>query len=90
MKVSCFMLGAIDKETGLGLVGWPGRYDSEIDSHLLEGRVFGDFELFGRSHEVNFGVSHATSDDVSFVHAFDYATTPTAQHQHSRTAWMEY
>ncbi|MDP6880432.1 MAG: TonB-dependent receptor, partial [Alteromonas macleodii] len=71
-----YAYGAIDKETGLGLVGWPGRYDSEIDSHLLEGRVFGDFELFGRSHEVNFGVSHATSDDVSFVHAFDYATTP--------------
>ena len=71
-----YAYGAIDKETGLGLVGWPGRYDSEIDSHLLEGRVFGDFELFDRSHEVNFGVSHATSDDVSFVHAFDYATTP--------------
>jgi len=71
-----YAYGAIDKDTGLGLVGWPGRYDSERDSHLVEGRVFGDFELFGRNHEVNFGVSHATSDDVSFVHAFDYATTP--------------
>ncbi|WP_419227115.1 TonB-dependent siderophore receptor [Alteromonas sp. OM2203] len=71
-----YAYGAIDKDTGLGLVGWPGRYDSERDSHLVEGRVFGDFSLFGRNHEVNFGVSHATSDDVSFVHAFDYATTP--------------
>lgn len=71
-----YAYGTIDKDTGLGLVGWPGRYDSERDSHLVEGRVFGAFELFGRDHEVNFGVSHATSDDVSFVHAFDYGTTP--------------
>ncbi|KXJ60731.1 MAG: ligand-gated channel protein [Alteromonas sp. Nap_26] len=71
-----YAYGTIDKDTGLGLVGWPGRYDSERDSHLVEGRVFGSFELFGRDHEVNFGVSHATSDDVSFVHAFDYGTTP--------------
>ena len=71
-----YAYGTIDKETGLGLVGWPGRYDSERESHLVEGRVFGSFELLGREHEVNFGVSHATSDDVSFVHAFDYGTTP--------------
>ncbi|HIC87514.1 MAG TPA: hypothetical protein EYP03_04755, partial [Aquificae bacterium] len=36
-----YAYGAIDKDTGLGLVGWPGRYDSERDSHLVEGRVFG-------------------------------------------------
>lgn len=71
-----YAYGAIDKETGLGLTGWPGRYDSERDSHLVEGRLFGEYALFGREHEFNVGVSHATSDDVSFVHAFDYATTP--------------
>ncbi len=71
-----YAYGVIDKDTGLGLTGWPGRYDSEMDSHLFEARIFGTFELFGRSHEVNYGASHATSDDVSYVHAFDYATTP--------------
>ena len=71
-----YAYGVIDKETGLGLTGWPGRYDDERDSHLVEGRIFGTFALFGRDHEVNFGISHATSDDVSYVHAFDYGSTP--------------
>ena len=67
--------GTIDKETNLGLGGWPGRYDSERDAHLVESRLFGNFNLFGREHEFNLGVSHATSDDDSIVHPFDYATT---------------
>jgi len=68
--------GAIDKETGLGLSGWPGRYDSERDSHLFEGRLFGTFNLFSRQHEFNVGVSNATSDEDSFQHGFDFANTP--------------
>ncbi|WP_394224200.1 TonB-dependent siderophore receptor [Alteromonas gracilis] len=68
--------GTIDKETGLGLSGWPGRYDSERDSHLYEGRLFGTFNLFNRQHEFNVGVSNATSDEDSFQHGFDFANTP--------------
>ncbi|WOI37464.1 TonB-dependent siderophore receptor [Alteromonas sp. CI.11.F.A3] len=71
-----YAYGAIDRDTGLGLVGWPGRYDSDIDSNLIEARTFGTFELFGRQHEVNVGVSHASSSDTMYQYGFDYANTP--------------
>lgn len=71
-----YAYGAIDRETGLGLTGWPGRYDSERESHLFEGRLFGTFDLFEREHEFTLGVSNATSDEDSFQHGFDFATTP--------------
>lgn len=67
-----YVYGVIDKEIGFGLVGWLGCYDFEIDFYLLEGCVFGNFELFGCSYEVNFGVSYVISDDVFFVYVFDY------------------
>ncbi|MEI8646110.1 TonB-dependent siderophore receptor [Pseudoalteromonas sp. Hal040] len=68
--------GSIDKDTNLGLSGWPGRYDSEVDADLFEIKVFGAFELFGKEHQASFGVSHAKSDDVMYQHPFDFANTP--------------
>ena len=67
--------GVIDKETNLGLSGWPGRYDSERDSDIIEARTFGTFSLFNREHEVNLGVSHATSTDIMYQYGFDYENT---------------
>ena len=67
--------GTIDKETNLGLSGWPGRYDSERDSDIIEARTFGTFTLFNREHEVNLGVSHASSNDIMYQYAFDYGNT---------------
>lgn len=68
--------GSIDKDTNLGLSGWPGRYDSEVDADLFEIKAFGAFELFGKEHQASFGVSHAKSDDVMYQHPFDFDNTP--------------
>ncbi len=68
--------GAIDKDTNLGLSGWPGRYDSEVDSDIYEIKAFGAFELFDREHEANFGVSVAKSNDLMYQYGFDFANTP--------------
>ncbi|RYY75595.1 MAG: TonB-dependent siderophore receptor [Gammaproteobacteria bacterium] len=54
--------GGIDKETGLGLSGWPGKYQDDEDAHLLDGSVTGRFELFGLTQEVIFGASAAKSE----------------------------
>ncbi|MEQ5873422.1 TonB-dependent siderophore receptor [Pseudoalteromonas sp. NFXS39] len=71
-----YAYGTIDKDTNLGLVGSPGRYDSEVDADLFEIKAFGAFEMFGKEHQASFGISHAKSDDVMYQHPFDFANTP--------------
>lgn len=66
-----YVYGSIDKETGLGGYGWPGRYDSEVDADLLEIKTSGFFTLFGQEHEANLGVSYAKSHDIMYQHAAD-------------------
>ncbi|MBC3765700.1 TonB-dependent siderophore receptor [Neptunicella marina] len=68
--------GAIDKETNLGLSGWPARYDSDVNSNLYEARLHGTFELFGMQHEANFGFSTADSSDIMWQHPIDFSNTP--------------
>lgn len=71
-----YAYGSIDKNTGLGLTGWPGRYDSEREADLFEVSASGYFNLFGNEHELSLGASTASSNDVSIQHPFDFATTP--------------
>lgn len=59
----------IDKKTGLGLYGWPGKFIDDEKAHLLDGSVTGGFELFGLNQEVILGVSAAKSDFVMYEHA---------------------
>ncbi|XPF94157.1 TonB-dependent siderophore receptor [Colwellia sp. RE-S-Sl-9] len=68
--------GTIDKETKLGLGGWPGRYDSEFSSDIIDLTAVGKYSLFGKQHEVIFGASRAKSNQLRFDYPFDYATTP--------------
>ncbi|TYK64665.1 TonB-dependent siderophore receptor [Colwellia echini] len=68
--------GAIDKDTGLGLNGWPGRYDTDYTADILDITTTGEFTLFDRSHELIFGASQAKSERAEYQHPFDYATTP--------------
>ena len=68
--------GSIDKDTGLGLLGWPGRYDSEFSSDILDLTTIGSYGLFGREHEVTFGLSSAKSKQRRYQHGFDYGNTP--------------
>lgn len=64
-----YVYGAIDKETGLGLQGLPGRYETEFDADLLDINIVGEYSLFGQNHEVNLGMSTAKSDTIIYTHA---------------------
>lgn len=64
-----YVYGSIDKDTGLGGLGWPARYDSEIDADLIEFKLTGFYELFGREHEATLGMSYAQSRDVMYNRA---------------------
>lgn len=48
----------IDRDTGLGLRGWPGYWVTDDEANLLEASLNGTFELFGREHEAMVGVSY--------------------------------
>ncbi|MFC4313213.1 TonB-dependent siderophore receptor [Steroidobacter flavus] len=52
----------IDRDTGLGLTGWPGYWFTDDQVNLLEASLNGTFELFGREHEAMVGVSYGDGD----------------------------
>jgi outer membrane receptor for ferric coprogen and ferric-rhodotorulic acid len=64
-----YVYGAIDKDSGLGLNGWPGRYEDDFDADLFDISVFGEYSLFGNSHEINFGASTSKSTAISYTHS---------------------
>lgn len=68
-----YAYGTIDKDTQLGLLGYPGRYDSDIDSDLIEVKTSGFFSAFGFEHEATLGVSYAQSTDTMFNYAADFS-----------------
>lgn len=61
-----FTRTGIDKATGLGLAGLPGRYPGKTDHDLFELSLDGDFSLFGREHKALIGISTAKSDAVGY------------------------
>ncbi|WP_440906312.1 TonB-dependent siderophore receptor [Catenovulum sp. SX2] len=71
-----YAYGAINKDTGLGLQGWPGRFGGKLESDLVELKLRGVADMFGLDHEFNLGASAAKSTDVLHQYAFDSATTP--------------
>jgi outer-membrane receptor for ferric coprogen and ferric-rhodotorulic acid len=44
-----------------GLWGWPGRYDTSVNSSLVDVNVAGHFSAFGQDHEAIFGVAWSES-----------------------------
>jgi len=69
-----YAYGTIDKDTGLGLYGLPGRYDTEYVAHLLDVNVIGSYRLLGRDHELTLGLSGAKSSKQQFTYSNDYGT----------------
>lgn len=57
----------IDRDTGLGLMGYPGHWPTTDEAHLLEASLNGRFELFGREHEAMLGVSYGNSEHTQRV-----------------------
>ncbi|WP_243652836.1 TonB-dependent siderophore receptor [Novosphingobium sp. PhB165] len=50
--------GTPDPDTGLGIVGSAGIYPSHNQQYLIDGYASGSVELFGRSHQLAFGMSN--------------------------------
>ena len=73
-----YAYGSIDKATQLGLIGWPGRYESEFSSDIIDLTTRGRYSLFDREHEVTFGLSNAKSTKKGYQYGYDYTTTPAA------------
>jgi len=62
-----YVYGTPDRQTGLGLLAWPSRYDADNKQTLFDASATGKFNLGGREHELTFGGnwSKSTLDDVS-------------------------
>jgi len=56
-----YVYGTPDKATGLGLFAYPSRYDSDNKQTLFDASATGQFQLFGRTHDLSFGGSWSRS-----------------------------
>lgn len=54
-----YLYGYTNKETGLGLTGYGGKYDLDAEYQNTEVSVAGKFKALGRTHEANVGISQA-------------------------------
>lgn len=51
----------VDRATGLGLYGWPSKFEQNKHSRLLDTSVSGNFDLGGQQHEATLGLSLSQS-----------------------------
>jgi len=64
------LLGSgVDRDTGLGLYGYPWGGVDKMTAHLGAATLNGHFDLFGRDQEVMFGVSYAQSEATNREYA---------------------
>ncbi|WP_313808761.1 TonB-dependent siderophore receptor [Sphingobium sp.] len=61
-----YAFGYPDSDTGLGLYGMTGKYRSPLDQYLGDFQASGPVKLFGREHELAFGISTARSDSREY------------------------
>lgn len=61
-----YAYGYPDKATGLGVGGMTGIYPSTYDQYLADFYASGPVRLFGREHQLAFGVSTARSDALEY------------------------
>ncbi len=64
-----YVYGTPDADTGLGLFGNPGGYDSKARGWIWDNSLLGSFQLFGRSHNLSLGVQRTSA-------RFNYLTSP--------------
>lgn len=57
-----YVYGTPDKNTGLGLLGWPGKYLNESTRNLLDINLSGSFEMGGKSHDLLIGYSGSKAE----------------------------
>jgi len=66
-----FSSTGLDPRTGLGLMGWPGRWATQDESHLLDAVLNGRFDLFGREHQAILGASHSNGKRTQYEYPVD-------------------
>lgn len=57
-----YVYGTPDAETEVGLFGWASAYQRNTEQANADIFVAGDFDLFGRSHQLVVGYSHSDTD----------------------------
>ncbi|PZQ48169.1 MAG: TonB-dependent siderophore receptor [Rhodovulum sulfidophilum] len=63
--ISYYLDGAELQPDGTGATIWPTRWIGDERQTSFDARASGDFTLFGRTHELAFGVSAATQENKS-------------------------
>lgn len=82
----------IDPDTGLGLVGWPGAWDNESNTTLLDLSFNGEYQLGDRWHQAIIGVSAAEGESTTYnrpVEFSDPAFLPTPSFPYNGEAIAE-
>ena len=59
-----YVYGALERETGLGLFGWPGKFEATVERVLFDGTLTGKVRAGGREHDVTLGVSLSQADNA--------------------------
>lgn len=67
--IYAYTVDGIDKDTGEGLYGLTGRYDTEFAANLLDINAIGDYRLFGRDHQLMLGLSGAQSSKQQYSYS---------------------
>lgn len=60
-------------ETDVGLIGYASSYDLDGSEDLFDLRISGNYQLFGREHELMFGANWA-EDSIEELSLYDYTT----------------
>ena len=80
-----YAYGYPSKATGLGVKGMSGIYPSTYDRYLTDFSASGPLKLFGREHQLAFGVSTARSDALEWENfssdVIDYPAVQDWGHQ---------
>lgn len=70
-----YVYGSADPDTGLGIQGWPGKFDTTSESIQWDTKLSGGFEAYGQEHQLVFGLSLADkeqqSDDTAAITGFE-------------------
>jgi outer membrane receptor for ferric coprogen and ferric-rhodotorulic acid len=57
-----YWLTGLDRETGLGMYSYPGKYDGEQETLVWDTTLQGSFNAWDQQHEFNLGLSVADAD----------------------------
>lgn len=63
-----YTYGSLNQDTGLGLLGWPGKYFQTVEQNMFDSTLNGEFELGNRQHELIVGLNLSKSQNGYLDH----------------------